>query len=189
MICTMLVKDGVVESLKILGSVGLDGITVTAPNATQALLTLLKDNKNQDYPVHKIIKELKRHDLIYANKSGSDYSLHLTPAGAYRLQEIFINEIYIPITKKWDKKWRVVTFDVPIAQSRSRQLFTKKLKALGFEMVQKSLWAHPSPCFKQLNQLASHYNILRYCSFFEISKLDELSEKNLIKKFSYIISK
>jgi DNA-binding transcriptional regulator PaaX len=108
----------------------------------------------------------------------------LTPAGAYRLQEVIIDELTIPDQKRWDKKWRLVSFDVPVGQSRARQKFVEQLQELNFIMMQKSLWVYPFPCFEQVEQLAGHYNVMRYCTLMEIDRLDELNTRKLLRHYA-----
>jgi len=45
--------------------------------------------------------------------------------------------------QKWDGKWRIVTFDIPIKKSNVRDRLRHKLKDLGFGMLQQSIWISP----------------------------------------------
>lgn len=170
-------------ALQVLGIAGLAGITIVAPNALQGLAPLLKKThiKNSDYG--RLLKELRRQGLVHITQGDGTVHYTLAPAGVYRLQEIIVDELNIPKPSKWDKRWRLVSFDVPVAQSRSRQKFVEKLHGLNFTMLQKSLWAHPFPCFDQIELLAGHYNVMRYCSFMEISQVDELTARKLLRRY------
>lgn len=44
----------------------------------------------------------------------------------------------------WDKKWRIILFDIPESQRTVRQLFRLKLMDLGVRMLQSSVWITPS---------------------------------------------
>lgn len=159
---------------------------IAAPNALQALNLLLKKNqkKSSDFNSVRVLSELRRQKLIDVNQSAKNkFAFNLTPAGAQRLQKIMIDEIIIPNQKPWDKKWRLVAFDIPVKNSKQRLYFLAELRRLNFYMLQRSLWLYPYPCFKQLGQLARHYNVLRYCSFFEVSQIDKLSAHRLLKYF------
>lgn len=171
-------------ALQVLGVAGLAGIIIVAPNALQGLAPLLKKTSIKDSDHARLLKELKRQGLVYITQSGSEIHYTLTPAGAYRLQEVVIDELVIPRPSKWDKRWRLVAFDIPVAQSRSRQKFVGKLQTLNFTMLQKSLWVHPFPCFEQIEQLAGHYNVMRHCALIEVSKLDELATKKLLRHYA-----
>jgi len=103
------------------------------------------------------------------------------------LQEVIVDELVIPRPGKWDKRWRIVAFDIPVTQSRSRQKFVDRLQTLNFIMLQKSLWVHPFPCFDQVEQLAGHYNVMRHCTFVEVSQLDELAARRLLRRFTNLL--
>lgn len=184
----MKTKRAIDTALSVLGTAGLAGITIVAPNALQGLAPLLKRTpvKNSDYT--RLLKELRRQGLVYITQSGGEVHYTLTPAGAYRLQEVIVDELVIPRPSKWDKRWRVVAFDIPVAKSRSRQKFVDKLQALDFTMLQKSLWVYPFPCFDQIEQLAGHYNVFRYCSLMEIDRLDELATRKLVRHFQSVLT-
>lgn len=47
------------------------------------------------------------------------------------------------IGAKWDKKWRVVIFDVPELSRKDRDFVRTHLKLLGLKECQKSVWISP----------------------------------------------
>lgn len=165
-----------------LGKHGFEAISIKAPTATGALKTLL-DSTDRQIEYSNIARELKRQELVEITVSATLVSLSLTPAGAHRLQNAAINKLTVPRPVKWDRKWRLLAFDVPLEKSRQRQQFTKRLNQLGFYCLQRSLWFYPYPCYEQLEQLASHYNIWRYCAYMEIDNLDNLSADKLERRF------
>jgi DNA-binding transcriptional regulator PaaX len=180
----MTTKEGINSALKILGLTGLTGVAIAAPNATQGFKYILRKAKKNNINHQRILAELKRQGLVHILQDGEYVRYTITPAGAYRLQQLIIDEIKITIPKKWDKKWRIVSYDIPVAQSKQRMAFANKLKSFNFTMIQKSVWAHPAPCFEQLEQLAGYYNVLRYCTLFEVTKLDELTTRKLIRQYT-----
>lgn len=179
----MQTKDGVNVALKIIGSVGLDGLVVEAGSPKEALARLLSKTDAKSANQVRVLAELKRQRLVEISQNANNVGFVLSLAGAYRLEKLIVEELVIPTPKRWDKKWRAVTFDVPLEQSRHRASFTLHLRRLGFYMLQKSLWVHPFPCFEQIEQLAGYYNVLRYCTFFEVSQFDKLAEKRLLNHF------
>jgi len=54
--------------------------------------------------------------------------------------------------EKWDGKWRVVIWDIPEKRRVARDLLRYKLKQLGFERLQKSVWACQKNCTKELRE-------------------------------------
>lgn len=186
-IMDMNTRDAINASLRIIGRQGFSGITVKAPNALEALDSILKKSPARTHS-STILKELRRQGL--ADIASKDVALHftLTPAGLYRLQQITISEIKITMPRKWDGRWRAVSFDIPVQFSKQRVAFVDHLQAHGFVMLQKSFWVHPANCLDQIETIASHYNIVRYCSLLELSKLDNATSARLKRKFSRLTS-
>ncbi len=186
----MSTKQAINITLQLLGVAGLDGISIAAPNALQALDILLRESSKPRIPNHeRLLYELKRQGLVHISEFGGKgkVSLTLTPAGIHRLQRSIIDELEIPRQKPWDKKWRVITFDIPTRQSKQRAYFTRHLKSMGLYMLQRSIWIYPFPCFDQVEQVAGHFNVLRYCAFFEVSEIDKHSAQRLLRRFATIL--
>ena len=62
----------------------------------------------------------------------------------------------------WDKKWRIVIFDIPTDLHKARNRLRYKLKSLGFVMLQKSVFAFPHPCEEELGDLCSYLKVGDY---------------------------
>jgi DNA-binding transcriptional regulator PaaX len=60
----------------------------------------------------------------------------------------------------WDGKWRIVMFDIPQKYERQRHLFRAKLKILGFQMLQKSVFVIPYPCEEELSRICHTLKLL-----------------------------
>lgn len=177
-------KEAVKLCLKVLGLAGLRGVIVITPNAVRGLeIIIRKKSKVVPNSFGRLLNDMKRRGYIHVTQDGNSFHYSLTPAGAHRLQQIIIDEVKIPKPKKWDRHWRLVTFDVPVKSSTNRVYFTRRLEEMGFVMLQRSIWVHPYPCFKQAEQIAAYFNILRYCTFMEVTKFDELSVKRLLRQF------
>ena len=63
---------------------------------------------------------------------------------------------------KWDKKWRVVIFDIPQELHNKRNIFRARLKSLGFYMIQKSIFVFPYPCEEELSRYCNQLQIADY---------------------------
>jgi len=61
--------------------------------------------------------------------------------------------VYGLITKPWDKKWRMINFDIPEESRNTRNRIRYSLKQLGFKNLQRSLWVSPLPVDKFIDNL------------------------------------
>lgn len=64
--------------------------------------------------------------------------------------------------QKWDNKWRVVIFDIPEELQRERVKFRRKLKSLGFYMLQKSVFIFPYSCEEEVARFANYFKVGDY---------------------------
>ena len=47
---------------------------------------------------------------------------------------------------RWDKKWRVLIFDIPEPRKKSREQIRATLMGMGFKRLQDSVWVYPYDC-------------------------------------------
>lgn len=67
--------------------------------------------------------------------------LRITSAGREKIQRDFSFVRFQ--NKKWDRKWRVVIFDIKEKERKQRDWLRDKLKEIGFGMIQESVWISP----------------------------------------------
>ena len=70
-----------------------------------------------------------------------------------------IDDLEIAKQKKWDKKWRLVIFDIAQIKKIYREAFRGKLKDLGFRSLQKSVWVHPYECQAEIELLKDFFGL------------------------------
>jgi len=70
------------------------------------------------------------------------------------------------------KKEMVVVFDIPEIRKKQRNWLRAELAALGFTMLQKSVWLGPAPLPKEFIKYLSDTNLLPYLKFFKAAEED-----------------
>jgi len=80
----------------------------------------------------------------------------------------------------WDRKWRVVLFDIPESTRTERLLLRTELGRLGFGALQKSAYFSPFPLLGVLSRFATNLGIRQYLSLMEVEKLED--EKKMVEK-------
>ena len=117
---------------------------------------------------------LKRKGLIEIKKKNNRFSMSLTEEGEIEADKYQINEMHIKKQRKWDKKWRIIIFDIPEKRRIKRDLFRSKLKEMGFVQFQKSVWAYPFPCEKEINLLRDFFGLeKRNLIVLTVEKMDD----------------
>lgn len=112
----------------------------------------------------KLIKEKE-------NPDGS-ITLVLTDKGKEKALTYNLDEMEIKKPKQWDKKWRIVLFDIPEKIRKIRDAFRYHLKQLGFYEFQKSVFIHPYDCLDEIEYLIEFYNARRFIRFIIAESLD-----------------
>lgn len=67
--------------------------------------------------------------------------------------------------QKWDKRWRIVFFDVPEKKRYYRDQLRLILKTVGFKEFQKSTWIYPYPVPRFIKDMLFEENIKPYTRF------------------------
>lgn len=72
---------------------------------------------------------------------------------------------------KWDKKWRIIIFDIPEKQRRKRDGFRRDIQNLGFKKLQNSIWISPFGDLSDIQIIAKGYKIEKYVVFIAADKI------------------
>ena len=171
---SMNTKRAVNIVLEQIGSEGLSGVRLRGSSAPDALKQL-KLADFDDAMIARALAEMRRQDLVEITKNGQEYRLQLSVKGIHRLQRAQVERIIIARPDTWDGLWRMVTYDVPRAQSAQRRLFARQLERLGFTMIRESVWFHPYSCFGQVEEIMTYCGLQRYVTFAEITRIDNVS--------------
>jgi len=102
---------------------------------------------------------LKRKGYLIIERRGKQIYISLTEKGKKRAGKYQINDLKIEKSKKWDGLWRVAVFDIPDLTRVKREALRGKLKELGFQAFQKSVWLHPYDCRKEIRLLREFFGL------------------------------
>jgi hypothetical protein len=110
-------------------------------------------------------------------------TLRLTDQGKrYATREQFLGStLKIKRPKKWDRLWRIVSFDIPEKKRLFRDILRNHLKTIGFKELQHSVFVFPFPCESEMFSLAELYNATRYVRIITAQTID--NETALKKHF------
>lgn len=92
-----------------------------------------------------------------------------------------IDEISISQMNNWDRKWRIVIFDIPEKFKRSRDALTRTLKRMEFYQLQRSTFIHPYECKKEIDFVIEFFNIRRFVRYIIADHID--NELDLKERF------
>ncbi|MEX0651953.1 MAG: hypothetical protein WD509_00555 [Candidatus Paceibacterota bacterium] len=103
----------------------------------------------------------KKYVSLTKNKGGR-FHLKLTTKGKekavlYSLQSTLTTKL--SNHKKWDKKWRLVIFDIETSRRDKRDALRRMLKRSGFVLLQKSTWIYPFDCKEEVSITKDFFDI------------------------------
>jgi hypothetical protein len=125
----------------------------------------------------KYLSKLKNEGLILENKSKQIY---LSEKGKKKLNN-FQNSLSLNkdlYKKKIGERVVVVSYDIPIAFNRERNILRDMLRMLGFNLVHKSVWVGKVLLPERFVGDLSKLGILDYVEILEVTKNGTLKSKN-----------
>jgi CRISPR-associated endonuclease Cas2 len=148
-------KKAVLSSIAVAGVLSL---ALIVPNALQLLRPFVKGRKKYSvtYSLNRSIFRLQKQNLIYFEKTSKGTFVRLTEKGSRYLHTHLDTP---PKPKKWDKKWRILIFDIKEAKRNVRDQLRHALINLGFKHLQHSVWVYPYDCEDLIVLLKADFRI------------------------------
>ncbi len=161
--------------IKVIASIGLVSLSVIAPNALGLLKPIISKDKQKQkeyYIRNKVIKNLKEKGLVSFEKTNKGTFVRLTSKGKSLVEKIEEKELKINKPKRWDKKWRVIIFDIKENRRKTRDQFRRQLQNLDFIQIQRSVWVHPYPCDSLVKMLKADLSVGKDILYMTVESLE-----------------
>lgn len=155
---------GILEALLVTGGI------VVALSAGPALFAALAaagyviraDDRIRRKKLQRSFQYLTRQHYVNKRTAGKMVHLELTAYGRTRITH-YLNRrsLLAPVERPraWDKKWRLIMFDISAEERSKRNAFRSLISRLGAVMFQKSVWIHPFDCSDQINLLRNFFKL------------------------------
>ena len=176
------------DLLKYLAFGGVLTLAMLSPvGGPKIVKVLLKQLKYKIRQLRNSAYYLKKRGLVeFVSEDSKGITIRITNNGEKYLKTFDIDNMILARPVVWDKKWRLVIFDVPEKHKKAREALRRKLKDLDFLWLQDSAWVTPYPCDDEIRFLREIFNIPFNVDVFEISDLKhhEIRFKKYFKLFS-----
>lgn len=116
-----------------------------------------KENERRNF--YDAFYRLKKQGLIKMEYQGKQLYISLTQEGKKRCGRFQIDDLKIRKPLRWDKKWRVLIFDIKEKSKIKREALRGKIKQLGLFQLQKSVWVCPYDFFKEMETLRRFFGL------------------------------
>lgn len=163
------------EILHILAAAGAIGLTFAFPKAGAEIgRFLLCDDSYSDWRSNQIISQLRKQKYISIkyNQNGS-VTTKITKNGMVRALTYQLDSMVLSKPKRWDKKWRVIIFDIPNKYKRVRDVFRLRLQQLELHQLQESVYISPYPCFDEIEFLRELYGVAFKVQYLLVDKIED----------------
>ena len=151
----------------LLGTVAVAGVLtigLAAPNVFQ-VVKLFEKKHGRDYQryqslklVRSEIQKLAKKKLIIVFEKNGEPVIRLTEKGQQELLRYQLKEKVIK-KKSWDKKWRLIIFDIAEKKRGVRDRLRQDMLSFGFQKLQDSVWVYPYECEQVVGLLKAQYRI------------------------------
>lgn len=147
----------------ILSWLAFSGLVFVAATSPYFIRNLMKEipkwKKYKSRNVKSAFKRLLTQKCIKIEMKRNQIYISLTAKGRKMAGWLQIDALKIKKPKKWDRKWRMVIFDISSLKKLYREAFRGKLKQLGFYQLQKSVWIHPFDCRDEIELLREFFGL------------------------------
>ncbi|MBI5451859.1 hypothetical protein HY945_00165 [Candidatus Gottesmanbacteria bacterium] len=163
------------DILKILAGVGAIGMVFIFPGAAPALGALVLGQKQYTrWQTKQVISGLgKRKYVKIEYLDDGRVRVKITKRGFVRALTYEIESMHLNKPKIWDRRWRVVIFDIPKKYGRVRDLFRMRIRQLGLYQLQESVYVSPTPCFNEIEFLRELYGVSFTVQYLLVERLED----------------
>ncbi|MBI4095062.1 MAG: hypothetical protein HY435_02625 [Candidatus Liptonbacteria bacterium] len=133
----------------------------------------------------KKLRELERRKLVRIEElPDGKVRIELTHRGKQLVRTYDLEHMKLTAPKRWDGSWKVVIYDIPASQKKASNAFREKLKQLGLFPLQRSVWISPYDCLREIEFLATVFEIDMDKCICYFSTKDVPREKEMRKFFN-----
>jgi len=171
--------QGALLTVAALGAVVV--VAGTVPNAA-ALLKYFPGYKKAQlkYQTKSALGRLVKMGLIvFVEKDGKRYA-RLTTEGK-RVLDLEVAKIAIHKKRRWDRRWRIVIFDIPERRRSVRTRVRKFMGSCGFVRLQDSVWIYPHDCEDLIALMKAEFHIGSDVLYLIVEQLEH--DKHLLEHF------
>mgnify|MGYP001606309087 FL=1 len=166
---------------------GTFAVAATSPYFLHQLIKTYFQEKSREIKrkITRRLKELEKRKVVEFKELGNGtVKITLTHLGQKIVRQYNLENIQIKKPKKWDGKWRIIIYDIPIAKKKAANAFRQKIRDLGLYQLQKSIWISPYDCLNEIEFLCDVFEIDVNSHLFYFKTAEMPKEKEVRQFFS-----
>jgi len=157
-------------------------VAATIPNVAQLLKYFpgYKKGARFNYKTKSVLGRLVAKGLVvFEEKNGKRYA-RITEKGE-RMLQMETEKVAIAKKRRWDRRWRVVTFDIPERRKSVRVSLRRFMQEYGFVRLQDSVWIYPYDCEDLIALAKANFRIGADVLYMIVERLE--NDKHLREHF------
>src|SRR3989338_3331501 len=153
-------------------------ISLASPTAGHKIASILLASyfRNRRFEKDRFLRDLKnlqkRELLSFREFENGHVEIKLSARGKEKALFYNIDDLKLDTKKPWDKKWRLVIFDIPHSFKKARDAFREKLKDLHFYQLQRSVFLSPYQCSEEIEFLGAIFKVRHCVLLLEVSRFE-----------------
>lgn len=165
------------DVLKLVGAGAFVAASLLMPGLPLVLKPFLDDARRNEREVWKrfnipylkrTLQRLEEQKLVEYGEENGMQVIKITNQGRQRVIRMALDDLEIKKPKVWDRRWRLVSFDLPEKMANTRKVLVKYLSAWKFYPLHKSVYLHAYPCLKEVGFLREYLGVGEYVRTFTI---------------------
>ena len=164
---------------------GILSVAVVAPNIFSVIKQLegsSKRKKNLKYSINASFTRLREKGLIEIVEINGKKVARITKKGEDKLDFLDKWNFKLKIPKKWDVRWRVVSFDIKESKKKIREQLRITLIQIGFLKLQNSTWIYPYDCEDLISLMKADFKLGQDVLYLIVEKLE--NDQKFLKAFN-----
>lgn len=161
------------EILYLLAGGGVLAACLVAPGLSMVLKPFVYNGKGyKKWRLRQTLQRLKKQKLVEVVEIKDEMVVRITREGKVRALRYKLDEMKIKKPKKWDKKWRIIIFDIPERRKGFRNIFRQYLKQLDLYRLQRSVYIYPYPCFDEIEYLRQIFGVSIHVNYVVAERIE-----------------
>jgi len=167
------------DVLSLLGTGVMIPAAILAPNSVRAFGPMLTQSRDWEEWKHfnttylqRTLQRLEQRKIVEIVEQNGQQIIALTKNGKRKILRYSIESLSIEKPKRWDGKWRLVTYDVPTRDKHFGDVIRGALRTLGFYTIQDSVYIYPYDCFDQIEFLREYYYLGDDVQYMVVERLE-----------------
>ena len=169
------------EIIKYIGAGLLCASAIMLPGIAPILKYLKPKNRYEKIRIKKSYENLVNKGIIFL--SGEKVKLSKKGVELYKKYEI--EDIKVKKTRKWDRNWHLVSYDIPEIRKKQRDYFRFILQNLGFYKIQASLWVIPWECKEEIVIISQNIGVQPFVVYMNTNEIP--NSENMMNKFGLLV--